>query len=189
MDLFESSSESDTVTATIVTPPKKVFKSKDKAYNANKGNAQPGDLVMATAGEIGHPALEYGAIAKSYIFFGIVKYFNYEKWDKCGEDGSWEEYVKRTERVTVNWMTIEEGCRRYIDRNSPKPIDPISDYDVYVDVSPVLKDKVKVIAKRNSSDLHKINGFLKKAINKKFYFVKPEGWTEHVSESKSDISD
>ena len=60
VDLFESSDESDTVTATIVTPPKKMFKSKDKAYNA-KENAQPGDLVMATAGDIDHPALEYGA--------------------------------------------------------------------------------------------------------------------------------
>ena len=109
VDLFESSSESDTVTATIVTPPPKVFKSKDKAYNTNKGNAQPGDLVIATAGDIDHPALEYG----SYIFFGMMKYFNYKKWDKCGKDGSWDEYVKRTERVTFSWMTIEDGCRRY----------------------------------------------------------------------------
>ena len=62
-------------------------------------------------------------------FFGVMKYFSYEKWDKCGKDGSWEEYVKKTDRVTVSWMTIKEGFRHYIDRDSPKPIDPISGYD------------------------------------------------------------
>ena len=117
-----------------------------------------------------------------------MKYFNYEKWDKCGKDGSWDEYVKRTERVTVSWMTIEEGYRRYIDSNSPKPIDPISGYDVYVDVSPVLKDKIKVIAKPNSSHLHKINGFLKKRSINLFTLSNP--CFEHIlSESFSDISD
>ena len=130
-----------------------------------------------------------GSIATSYIFFGVMKYFSYEKWDKCGEDSSWEEYVKRTERVTVSWMTIEEGCRRYIDRNSPKPIDSISGYDTYVDIPPVKKDILRVLAKRNCSELKKVNGFLKKYVYKKFYFAKPEGWSEHVAESSSDTSD
>ena len=193
VDLFESSTESDaesdTPTATIVTPPKKVFKSKDRNYTSNKSNAQPGDLVMATAGEIYHPALREGTIDSSFIFFGVMKYFSYEKWDKSGKDNSWDTYVKMTERVTVSWMTIEEGCRRYIDRNSPKPIDSISGYDTYVDIPPVKKDILRVLAKRNCSELKKVNGFLKKYVYKKFYFAKPEGWSEHVAESSSDTSD
>ena len=67
VDLFESS-ESDTPTATIVTPTKKVFRSKDKDYNSDKSNAQPDDIVKATAGKIYHPALMEGSIASSYIF-------------------------------------------------------------------------------------------------------------------------
>ena len=71
INLFKSSTdydpESDTPAATIVTP-SKVFKSKDKEYNSNKLNAQPGDIVMATAGEIDHTALREGSIASSYIF-------------------------------------------------------------------------------------------------------------------------
>ena len=43
VDLFESSTESDaesdTPTATLVTPPPRVFKSKEKDYNSNKLNA------------------------------------------------------------------------------------------------------------------------------------------------------
>jgi len=70
---------------------------------------------MARAGEIYHPALREGTIASSFLFLGVMKYFSYEKWDKSGKDNSWDEYVKRTERVTVSWMTIEEGCKRYIE--------------------------------------------------------------------------
>ena len=62
-------------------------------------------------------------------------------------------------------------------------------YDVYIDITPVKKDILKVLAKRNCSNLKKVNGFLKSYINKKFYFAKPEGWTEHPSESFSDTSE
>ena len=44
---------------------------------------------MATAGDIERPELREGSITSSYIFFGVMKYFSYEKWDKCGKDVSW----------------------------------------------------------------------------------------------------
>ena len=50
-------------------------------YGANWNDANPGDLVMATASEIGHPAYTSGTIGCSYILLGAVVEFVYLDWD------------------------------------------------------------------------------------------------------------
>ena len=46
-------------------------------YGANWNDANPGDLVMATASEIDHPAYKSGTIGCSYILLGAVVEFVY----------------------------------------------------------------------------------------------------------------
>ena len=174
----EEESEEEVVEATIVVSHQKKFQSEDKDYRFDKSKAQPGDLVMSTALEIGHPALEYEHIGPSYVFFGVVKYFTYTKWQRNGKGGSWEGYLKDHERLKVEWMTIQRFERRYIDYSGAIVKDTMPGTDFWVDIPPVHKNNVKVIAKRNSSDLSMVNGFLREPINEHLYFASPEGWMQ-----------
>ena len=58
-----------------------------------------GDLVMATAGDINHPALDDGSISPSYIFVGCVTGWRKRKW-ACGQTSDFH-------HVYVNWMNIK----------------------------------------------------------------------------------
>lgn len=177
-DESESEEEAEVVESTIVVSHQKKFQSEDKDYRFDPSKAQPGDLVMATALDIGHPALEYDHIGPSYVYFGVVKYFTYTKWQGSGEDDSWEGYLKDHERLKITWMTIQRSERRYIDSSGGIVKDAMPGTDFWVDIPPVHKNIVKLIAKRNSSDLSMVNGFLRKAIHEHFYFVSLSGWMQ-----------
>ena len=80
---------------------------------------QLGDLVMATAGEILHPAVHNRSIDASYIMLGVVKAFTYIKW--VSEDGQdrYDNDTNNYERVVVTWAVIDSLLtgHRYIDAN------------------------------------------------------------------------
>jgi len=168
------------VESSVVVTYKKRFTSDDKSYRYDKSKPQPGDLVMSTAGEIGHPALTYNAIGNSYILFGIVKYFTYTKWHGPGKEAEWEGYVKNNERLKVSWMAINDDATsvRYVDSTEPSPRLPKEDPTLIfsVDIPPVHKESLKLISKCNCSDLSMISEFARKEINEKFRFYTPEGW-------------
>ena len=140
----------------------KYFTSKDKAYKGDKTQPQPGDLVISTAGEIAHPAISYGHVGKAYIIFGVVKYFISSDLKHTGN-------VSSNELLHINWMTLEEG-NRYIDMASPEAEhNSYGKYgDLYVEIDPVRKDKVRLLSKSNTCKLRGRNGFLKKAVMKHF---------------------
>ena len=50
----------------------------------------PGDLVMAFASDIHHPALESGLIHPNYMVIGLVKAFIEVKWDTEMGDDEWD---------------------------------------------------------------------------------------------------
>ena len=50
-------------------------------YGSDWNDAKPGDLVMATASDIAHPALKEGIIACNYLMLGSVVEFVYVEWD------------------------------------------------------------------------------------------------------------
>ena len=60
-----------------------------------------GDLVMTTAEDINHPAIEHKRIHPSYIFVGCVTGWRKRKW-ACGNSTDFN-------HVIVNWMNIEKG--------------------------------------------------------------------------------
>ena len=166
-----SSSDDDSEDNDVIERKTKYFSSKDKAYKGDKTKPQPGDLVISTAGEIAHPAISYGHVGKAYIIFGVVKYFISSDLKHTGN-------VSSNELLHINWMTLEEG-NRYIDMASPEAEQNSSGKygDLYVDINPVRKHKVRLLSKSNTCELRGLNGFLKKAVMKHFKHQKPEGWT------------
>lgn len=176
----ESVESMSVVESSVVITYKKRFTSDDKSYRYDKTKPQPGDLVMSTAGEIGHPALSYNVIGINYVLFGIVKYFTYTKWHGPGREHDWEGYVKNNERLKVSWMSIEDDTTkvRYVDSTEPSPVlkseDPTLIFSV--DIPPVHKDSLKLISKCNCSDLSMISEFARNEICDKFRFYTPEGW-------------
>ena len=75
-------------------------------YGANWNDANPGDLVMATASEIGHPAYKSGTIGCSYILLGAVVEFVYLDWDTGNIDENWDGIVRQHERIRVRWLDV-----------------------------------------------------------------------------------
>ena len=51
------------------------FKSRRVGYGQQWRDAMPGDVVMAFASDIKHPAVDAGVIHRNYILVGIVKSF------------------------------------------------------------------------------------------------------------------
>ena len=84
---------------------------------------QPGDLVMATAGDIKHPAVGYQSIHPCYIIIGVVESFTYIKW--CAPKGSsdWSGRDNDHERLVVQWMTVDATLtgQRYVGTYHPYP--------------------------------------------------------------------
>ena len=77
------------------------FKARRPWYGVKWRDAMPGDLVMAFASDIEHPAVKEGIIHCNYILLGIVKSFVNVKWshgiedEESGWDGvSWQERLK-----------------------------------------------------------------------------------------------
>jgi len=128
-------------------------------YGANWNDANPGDLVMATASKIGHPAYTSGTIGCSYILLGAVVEFVYLDWDTGNIDENWDGIIRQHERIRVRWLDV--GGK--------------SDDDW--DVTPAITQWVTVIGKKVDGKLDGINAFLKEEIQKSFFHSKKRGWS------------
>ena len=76
-------------------------------YGLDWNDAKPGDLVMASASDIAHPAFKQGIIACSYVMLGSVVEFVYVEWDTDMKDDSWDGVVEQHERLKVSWLDVE----------------------------------------------------------------------------------
>ena len=76
-------------------------------YGSDWNDANPGDLVMASASDIGHPAFKQGIIGCSYVVLGSVVEFVYMWWDTGMEDDNWDGVVEQHKRLKVCWMDVE----------------------------------------------------------------------------------
>jgi len=124
-----------------------------------------GDMVMTTARDIAHPAYTHGEISGSYIFLGAVTHI-VPKDDQLDDE------------VNVHWMTISNKAVRYVDVQSE-----IVSYTVecehedrYVATGPVKMEKIKIVIRRDCSDLSLLNNFLAEAINDQYSFDLFLGW-------------
>ena len=149
--------------ASVDTPAKKKenllttdrFKSRRPGYGVKWRDAMPGDLVMAFASDIEHPAVKEGIIHRNYILLGIVKSFVNVKWG-CGiedEESGWDG-VTWQERLKVFWGDVN-GWDAYSCNQPGEP----------------RNDQVKVIALKRGGNLAKINPQFKEMIDEQWEFV------------------
>ena len=114
-----------------------------------------GDLVYAMAKDIHHPAVEHSWIDENYIILGMVTGYRTRKW--CS--GKTED----REFLSVNWQNIEKGGNRYQDYKDGNSVydDNCRCYNVFVKFDIIHKSKVKLVACCDSSNLDKVNDFIK----------------------------
>ena len=128
---------------------------------------ETGDVVMATAKDINHPALHYGDIGKAFVVFGIIQGFQtVDDWtDAAAADRT------TTELIVVNWMTVKRG-ERYIHLGRSEHLEEsASDLDDHFAFIPAVeKSKVVLLAKGNSPQLGHLNEFLALAVGNYYTF-------------------
>ena len=104
--------------------PQKPSASKRGKLNANVMNPvfaskrpQPGDLVMATATDIHHPAIDYATIHPSYTLFGVVRSLTYVKWSSKDGREEWNNYGNNHKRLDIEWepAVSHTHTQRWID--------------------------------------------------------------------------
>ena len=65
-----------------------------KGYGEDYDDAKTGDMIMATASDINHPAYLTGKVGMMYIVFGVVRCFIYCDYDTGKGDDEWDGVVK-----------------------------------------------------------------------------------------------
>ena len=133
------------------------FVSRTPGYGVEWRDAMPGDLVMAFASDIHHPALESGLIHPNYMVIGLVKSFVEVKWDTEMGDDEWDG-IATQERLKVFWFDIDGW-----------------DSDTCNQPEHPLNSQVKVVALRRDGSLDGINPQFKALIEEQFEFVRG-GW-------------
>ena len=161
--------DSDQDFSDFVTPNPKKQKttksphSKNSVHKKNPVGPKVGDLVMSTAAELQHLDYVTQNISGAYIFFGIVR-----SYSTVGNDNE-------KEKVNVDWSAVETGHSHIKSENKNiLHTHPIKNYAV--NVPPVSKDKVHIVAKSNNPHLLGINEWLKMELLDEFYFIEPDGW-------------
>ena len=136
------------------------FKSRRDGYGQQWRDALPGDLVMAFASDIKHPAVTAGVIHRNYILVGIVKSFVSVEWDTRMHDVD-EEWngITVQERLNVTWGEVLRW-----KKTSPNQ------------ATPPHNDDVKVIALSGNGDLENLNPQFKDMIRQQFSFNSAFGW-------------
>jgi len=147
---FESPKKKDTLTTSMV--------SNTFEYGLDWNDANPGDLVMASASDIGHPAFKAGIVGCSYVMLGYVVEFVYVSWNTGMKDENWDGIVDQHERLRVRWLDV--GAK--------------SDEDW--EVTPAVTQWLKVIAKKVDGKLSGINDFMKVEIRDNFFHTNNKGW-------------
>ena len=134
------------------------FKSRRDGYGQQWRDALPGDLVMAFASDIKHPAVDAGVIHRNYILVGIIKSFVSVEWDNGMADEDWNGITVQ-ERLNVSWGEVPRW-----KKTSPNQAPPPHN------------DDVKVIALGGNGDLENLNPQFKDMIRQQFSFNSSFGW-------------
>ena len=118
----------------------------------------PGDLVMAFASDIKHPAVDAGVIHRNYILVGIIKSCVSVEWDTGMADEN-RNGITVQERLKVSWGEIPRW-KKNSHNKSPPPHN----------------SQVKVIALSGNGDLDNLNPQFKDMIRQQFIFARPFVW-------------
>lgn len=149
-------SESQAIIPFRISSKSDSYVSKYANYPTTEDDPTPGDLVMASAGDIGLREFKNGEMKRNELVFGIAKMFTYVNHMIEYENEQDNFMVKDLELLKVVW-SIKPG------RRIAHPIDMQRMY-------------TKVVSKRNDPDMLDVSNFVKKEAQKHFYFGIPEGW-------------
>ena len=129
-----------------------------------------GELVMTTAGDINHPAVDHGHISSSYIIVGCVTGWRNRKW-ALGNTTDFD-------HVIVNWMNVEVGGNRYQDFKDGNPCydDDCRLFNIFVNFDFVHTGKLHSLADTAVAKVKKVNDFLKVVIFENFCHGSKRGW-------------
>ena len=90
-----------------------------KGYGEEYDDAKTGDMIMATASDINHPAYLTGKVGMMYIVFGVVRCFVYCDYDTGKGDDEWDGVVKDQECLEVKWANVPGNGN--VDWDVPPP--------------------------------------------------------------------
>jgi hypothetical protein len=161
----------------------------------NDKEPQPGDLVMASAGDIHHPAAEYLAVHRTYIIFGVVRSYTYIKWSSKSGREEWNNYTNNFKRLDVVWEPVVSTLhsQRYIDETmetKEKPGEQDDWVDLPTTIPPVHHSKIKVVCKKNNCNIDGLNPYFQEWIGKHFKFNIHTGWKfKQTDQGKTDTND
>ena len=145
---------------------------------------QPGDLVMATADEIKHPALTHRAVHPSNIILGVVKEYTYIKWTTLKGKEEWNLYQNNFERLIVIWEPVfsSSSGRRWIDSTMlkrPPRVNKHNLIDEICEIPPISQDKLKLLCKKVSCRLDGLNPYLSDWIKPRYLHDANVGWVHN----------
>jgi len=132
------------------------YSSKYQNYPLTEDDPLPGDLVMASAGDIGLKEYVRGDLKRNEMMFGKAKSFTYVNHMFNYSDPAEDFMVKDMELLRVEWSTQPGTTTTHA-----------------IDMSRLF---VKIVAKKNDPDMRDVNDFLRDEARKHFYFGLPEGW-------------
>ena len=134
-----------------------------------------GDLVMGTADDINHPALDDNLIAPAFIFLGSIVGFRTRKW----ANGKTDDY----DHPIVNWMNIEIGGNRYQDHKDGNPLfdDDCRCFNVFVSYDFINVSKLKLIAGKATTKVELHNNFIQDLVFDNFCHGSVRGWSKILS--------
>ena len=129
-----------------------------------------GELVMSTAGDINHPAVDASLISPSYIIIGSVTGWRNRKW-ALGQTTDFD-------HVVVNWMNVEAGGNRYQDFKDGNPCyeDDCRLFNIFVNFDFVHTNKLNSLAGMDVGNVDKMNGFIKEMVYDNFCHGSKRGW-------------
>ena len=131
-----------------------------------------GDPLMATAGDINHPAIDNGSISTSYIFVGCVTERRKRKW-ACGQTSNFH-------HVYVTWMDIVANGMKYQDYKDGNPLynDNCRLINIFVNYNFIRSSKLNVIVGIGESKICKVNKFLEELIHEISCHGSKQGWVK-----------
>ena len=157
--------KTESSTTNVISPPKS-SKSKECLrkksnlfeYGSSYDDAMPGDIIMAFAGDIDHPAYLGGLVCKNYLVYGVVTGYVYVDWKIYHEAGEWDGTVRDCERLDIIWMEVAGVLSECWD------------------IEPPFHHTVKVIVKKADKHLKGVNNFVRRKLTRLFTHSKDNGW-------------
>ena len=84
-------------------------------YGKEYNDSFPGDIVMATAATLSHPAFIQGIVGRNFLVFGAVRGYVYRNWHTDHKNKYYDGVVHNQERLIVDWMKVDGNYWEFVN--------------------------------------------------------------------------